>query len=211
MHLYACNVRFCIKAQCVPCGSNESSRTCCASSRPCGIKKAHVVSPDSLDDPYIGVRVHLRITIGVIGVLGIAACGTIMHGGSQDLGIASTPTGAQITIDNLNKGTTPMVASLSRKQNHVIHFTMDGYQPTDLNVTHSVSGWVWGNVLFGGVVGLAVDAITGGLYKLNSDEITASMAKTTTASAKSAGVYIVVVLKPDPKWQFVGQLQRAGR
>jgi hypothetical protein len=33
-----------------------------------------------------------------------------------------------------------------------------GFEAT---VTRSVSGWVWGNVVFGGLVGLAVDAISG--------------------------------------------------
>jgi hypothetical protein len=31
---------------------------------------------------------------------------------------------------------------------------MPGYQPIDLALTGSVSGWVWGNVAFGGLTGL---------------------------------------------------------
>lgn len=152
----------------------------------------------------------VQVLVGAAVLVGVAACGTIMHGGSQDLGIASAPSGAQVTIDNQNKGVTPMVASISRKQNHIIHFAMEGYQPTDVTVTHSVSGWVWGNVVFGGVVGLAVDAITGGLYKLNANEISATMPKG-VGMVKKDGVYIAVVMRPDPNWQRVGQMERAGR
>lgn len=151
---------------------------------------------------------HIVLTIALATMAG---CGTIMHGGSQDLGITSAPSGAQVTIDNQNKGITPLVANLSRKQNHVIHFAMDGYQPTDIAVTHSVSGWVWGNVLFGGVLGLAVDAISGGLYKLNSDQILATMPKGAVSRVTKDGLYLVVVMHPDESWQRVGQLQRIGR
>jgi hypothetical protein len=140
-----------------------------------------------------------------------SACGTIMHGASQDLGITSAPSGAQIAIDNQSRGVTPMVANLSRKQNHIIHFTMDGYQAVDIAVTRSVSGWVWGNIVFGGVVGLAVDAISGGLYKLNSDQILATMPKGSATKVGKDGAYIAVVMRPDPSWQKVGQLNRIGQ
>ena len=90
--------------------------------------------------------------------LALSACASIMHGTSQDVGISSTPTSASVSIDNSDKGQTPFVAKLSRKDNHVIHIAADGYQPADLTLTHSTSGWVWGNLLFGGIIGLAVDA-----------------------------------------------------
>lgn len=57
------------------------------------------------------------------------------------------------TIDNAASGQTPYVAKLSRKDKHIIHIAADGYQPADLTLTRSVSGWVWGNLLFGGLIG----------------------------------------------------------
>ena len=87
-----------------------------------------------------------------------------MHGTSQDLGISSSPTNATVMIDNVDAGKTPLVGKLSRKDNHIIKIQLGGYQPFEGTVTRKVSGWVWGNILFGGVIGLAVDAISGGLY-----------------------------------------------
>jgi len=70
-----------------------------------------------------------------------------------------------------------------------------------------VSGWVWGNLVIGGLVGLAVDAISGGLYKLTPDQMTATLSKQT--SATDAGMLqIFIVLRPDPDWQRIGQLTR---
>ncbi len=86
---------------------------------------------------------------------------------------------------------------------------MPGYQPFDLTLTHSVSGWVWGNVAFGGLIGLAVDAISGGMYKLSPEQLAASLATTTHASVSknNDGIYVVTVLKPQPEWTKLAQLQ----
>ena len=63
-----------------------------------------------------------------------------MHGTSQDIGISSSPTNASVTVDNSIKAQTPFVANLSRKDNHIIHITADGYAPADLTLTRSASG-----------------------------------------------------------------------
>ena len=141
--------------------------------------------------------------------LALTACATIMHGSSQDVGISSTPTSASVSVDNAERGQTPYVAKLSRKDNHIIHIAADGYQPADLTLTRSTSGWVWGNLLFGGIVGLAVDAITGGLYKLTPDQLSATLAKQSASVAHTKnGFYVVLVPAAEKGWLKVGQLQR---
>jgi len=86
--------------------------------------------------------------------LGLLACATILHGSSQDVGIASQPTGASVTVDNQMLGHTPVVAKLKRKDKHTIAVALDGYQPFEVTTTRSTSGWVWGNIVFGGLIGL---------------------------------------------------------
>ena len=48
----------------------------------------------------------------------LSGCASIMHGTTQDIGISSTPTGAQVAVDNKPLGNTPVVGKLSRKENH---------------------------------------------------------------------------------------------
>jgi hypothetical protein len=141
--------------------------------------------------------------------LSIAACGTIIHGTSQDVGVSSSPTNAQVTVDKKPVGQTPVVAKLSRKDNHIVTLTTPGYAPAELTLTRGTSGWVWGNLVFGGLVGLAVDAISGGLYKLTPDQLAGTLARqgASIAPAKD-GVYIVMVKTADPTWSKVGQLTR---
>lgn len=148
------------------------------------------------------------VTTGLIlAVLTLFSCATIMHGSSQEIGIQSRPTGATVSIDNQEFGKTPVIAKLSRKDNHLVHITLEGYQPFDATITRSTSGWVWGNVLFGGLIGLAVDAITGGLYKLKPEQVEAELARQSMESGlHDSDIIITVVLKPNPNWEKIGNL-----
>jgi uncharacterized protein YceK len=144
-----------------------------------------------------------------ITVLSVSGCATIMHGTQQDVGISSTPTGASVLIDNTEKGVTPVVLKLRRKENHTVRIQLAGYQPFESTLTHSVSGWVWGNIAFGGLIGLAVDAVSGGIYKLTPEQVEGSL-QTCHASVlkKDGGLYVVAVLEPQADWVKVAQLQR---
>ncbi|HEX6049392.1 MAG TPA: PEGA domain-containing protein [Gemmatimonadaceae bacterium] len=137
----------------------------------------------------------------------VAGCATIMHGTQQDVGFGSVPTNARITVDNQRTATTPTVMKLSRKDNHIVRIELDGYLPYEATLTRSVSGWVWGNIVIGGLVGLAVDAISGGLYKLTPDQMTATLGRQAGA-ADDGTLQVHVVLRADPAWERIGQLAR---
>jgi len=138
----------------------------------------------------------------------VLATGLSLHGTSQDIGISSTPSGALVSIDNKSFGKTPLFAKLSRKDNHLVKIEMAGYQPFEATITRSVSGWVWGNVLFGGLIGLAVDSISGGLYKLSPEQVVATLGKEGIGLLHQKDVICVaVVLKPDPSWQRIATLK----
>jgi hypothetical protein len=145
----------------------------------------------------------------LIAALTLGACASIIHGTHQDVGISSDPTGASVTVDGHLEGKTPYVASLRRKDNHVVRIELPGYKPFETTVTRSVSGWVWGNIVFGGLIGLGVDAISGGLYKLTPEQVSGSLASTMTSRVlRDDGVYVAVVLEPESGWQRIGQLER---
>jgi len=127
----------------------------------------------------------------IIAVATLSACASIMHGTSQDVGISSSPTTATVTLDNQHGGVTPFIAHLS--------------------LTRKTSGWVWGNIVFGGLIGLAVDAITGGLYNLTPEQLTSTLAaeKASIAPTKD-GIYVILVRETNPSWIKVGQLTPVG-
>lgn len=135
-------------------------------------------------------------------------CATIMHGTSQDIGISSNPTGAEITIDGREYGKTPAFVDLKRGDNHIIKIELTGYEPYEITTTKSLSGWVLGNILFGGLIGLAVDAISGGIYKLTPDQIMAELRKKGAENFYKDGLFIAVVLEIGDNWEKIGQLKK---
>jgi hypothetical protein len=140
-------------------------------------------------------------------ILSTGACASIMHGNKQGISVNSTPTGASVVVDGQPMGTTPAVLQLARKSTHVIQLNLDGYQPYEIALTRGTSGWVWGNIVFGGLIGLGVDAATGSLYKLSPETITADMQTRTAVIDGKQTIQIAVVMTPDPSWQKIGQLQ----
>ena len=141
-------------------------------------------------------------------VVSLTGCCSIIHGTRQDVGISSAPTGAMVKIDNVSSGNTPVVAKLTRKDNHFVRVELSDYQPFDMTLTRSVSGWVWGNIVFGGLIGLAVDAIDGAFYNLSPEQVSATLAANHASVSKTGdGIYLFAVLKPEPGWVKVGQLQ----
>lgn len=136
------------------------------------------------------------------------ACGTIMQGTTQEVGISSSPSNATVTINGQKKGTTPMIVDLKRKDSHMVSIELDGYETYETTLTRKVSGWVWGNIVFGGLIGLVVDATAGGMYKLTPEQISAELRNgTLSISETNDGFYIAIVLEPKSDWTKIGSLK----
>ena len=152
----------------------------------------------------------LAASLALACLLLLAGCASIMHGTTQQVSVASSPTGAQLSVNGMTMGTTPVIADLKRKDNPIIRVSLDGYQPFEMGLTRSVSGWVWGNIVFGGIPGLAIDAITGGLYKLSPEQVSAQLQRTDGDLAVEGGdaLVLTVILRPAPGMERVGTLQR---
>lgn len=147
------------------------------------------------------------ITISLFLLL-TQACGTIMQGTTQQVGISSNPSDANVTINGQTYGKTPMIIDLKRKDSHMVKIELDGYQPYETTLTRSTSGWVWGNILFGGLIGLVVDSSAGGMYKLTPEQIDSELRSTQAeALSNDDGLYIAIVLEADPTWEKIGSLE----
>ena len=99
-------------------------------------------------------------------------------------------------------------ATTPREDHHFIRIELEGYQPYEIVLTHKISGWVLGNLIVGGPIGLAVDAISGGLYELTPDQVQGDLRKSIATSKKSDELYIAAVMFPDPSWKKIANLVR---
>jgi hypothetical protein len=166
-----------------------------------------------LYDPKTSLEDSMKNTLALYACcLLLLSCGTIIHGATQDIGIGSSPSNASVTIDHITHGQTPMTAKLDRDKDHTVTIKLAGYEPYSATITKSVTGWVWGNILFGGLIGLAVDAISGGLYVLSPEQVQATLMAQPkkSASVGDDAISIQVVLAPQPRWVKVGELARIG-
>ena len=122
--------------------------------------------------------------IAAVGLwLSLSGCASIVHGGPRSIAIASTPPGAKVSIyDRGNTlvmtNTTPFVAQLPTKyayfkgQSYRLEFELAGHANAQATLDSSLSGWYFGNLLFGGLIGmLIVDPLTGAMYNLQPEKI----------------------------------------
>lgn len=110
--------------------------------------------------------------------LGLTGCSTIMTGTSQPFTVNSNVPKAKVWVDGGYVGEAPIVLSeLSTKKDHVIRIEAEGYNPVTEVIKREASGWVWGNIFLGGIIGLGVDMATGGLYIFEKDNITGNLTK----------------------------------
>jgi hypothetical protein len=139
----------------------------------------------------INVKAPALALLGALAILS-SGCATIVHSGPRDVPVASTPPGATVTIydrsgQQVMKQTTPFTASLRPKyayfkgQEYRVVFEMPGYQPAEVQLRSSISGWYFANILFGGLIGMViVDPNTGAMYNLMPNKIEQSLSPQAT-------------------------------
>ena len=155
-------------------------------------------------------RTALLIPFLLFTVLLFTQCATLIHVSRQDISFSSNPSKASVSIDNVEMGTTPVTLRLKRNMHHTVVIKLDGYQPYETKLTRKVSGWLAGNIIFGGLIGIVIDAAGGGMYKLTPDQIQAELRNQSASVVKEQdGIFITVVMQPRSDWQKVGQLERA--
>ncbi|MBC7627734.1 PEGA domain-containing protein [Ferruginibacter sp.] len=136
-------------------------------------------------------------------------CATIIHGSRQTVVIVCDPKKAAVDIDGINVGYTPYLARLTRKNKHLVKIEMDGYIPYEITLKRKLDGWIFGNIMIGGIIGIAVDAATGSMFSLSPKDVSATLKSTNKVfNPTKDEIYLTVVLRPDANWQKIGQLQK---
>lgn len=108
----------------------------------------------------------------------VAGCGVIFGGTRQSLRATSSPDGTAVrTMPETVEYKTPTSLSLERKQEYVLTFSMPGYTEQKVQLQRSIRGGIVVLDVFAGLVGVIIDAATGGWYKLSPDTVNVSLTK----------------------------------
>jgi hypothetical protein len=104
----------------------------------------------------------------VLGLaMALSACATVLGGTTQEVFIETDPPGAECKLDRLGASVawvkpTPGRANVSRsKETMVVTCVLNGYEQANDTLSSSFTGATFGNILVGGLVGIAVDAASG--------------------------------------------------
>jgi hypothetical protein len=135
----------------------------------------------------------------------LSGCATIVHSGPRPISVASAPAGAKVSIDDRSNtpvmtNTTPFVAKLATKygyfqgQSYRLVFEMPAHTTAEVNLTSSLSGWYFGNLVFGGVIGMIiVDPLTGAMFNLSPEKIDQSLTASQAQVIKDRTGFLVVL------------------
>lgn len=148
----------------------------------------------------------------LVSFLLLQSCATIVSGSRQTVKFNSIPAAATVFINEVEVGKTPVEKDLKRNQEYQVLIKMDGYKTYKTTLSKKFNEWYIGNIVFGGLIGLVVDPITGAMYKLTPNELTARLANDNSDVVFKDGgkdIHISVSLNIDPEWEQIGQLQKA--
>ena len=130
----------------------------------------------------------IKIAAAFAAILSLHGCASIVGESEYPVAVLSAPEGASFEIRNrsgqiVHTGNAPSTVTLKSGkgyfsgQTYTLLFKKDGYSDRTVTLDSDISGWYWGNILFGGLIGmLIVDPATGAMYKL-PESISADMGK----------------------------------
>ena len=126
-------------------------------------------------------RILTASTLAMACVL-LTGCASIVDGGRKSIQVNSDPPGATFTVYNREgatvdvgtNNTTPAKIKLKRYHNYFMGeqyklvFEAPGFYSGETVIKSKVDGWYFGNLLFGGLIGLViVDPLTGSMWTLS--------------------------------------------
>ena len=112
---------------------------------------------------------RLRLLAVLLAPLWLANCATIVEGTDQSVTVSTSPSGASCEMKR--KGTiiavvkpTPGAANIEKsKDNVTVTCEKEGYQTAATALRSEFQGMTFGNIIFGGLIGVAIDAGSGAM------------------------------------------------
>jgi len=121
------------------------------------------------------VRNIAFVALGLV----LSACATVTRGTTEQIQILSDPPGAQVHTSLGHSCVTPCTLQFARKDEFTVSYSKPGYVAQEVPVTTRVAGagaaGFAGNVILGGVVGMAADVATGSALEHVPNPVTVTL------------------------------------
>jgi PEGA domain len=118
-----------------------------------------------------------RILMSTLAVLLLPACASITRGSTQIWTAETEPAGATVTLSSGETCKTPCSLKKKRKRPFAVDLCLAGFERIETSVQSGIKGagaaGMAGNVIFGGLIGVGVDAATGATKDLTPNPLKA--------------------------------------
>lgn len=140
----------------------------------------------------------------------LSGCATIVSKSNYPINIESEPRGARVIVTDKHgaevvTARTPAVVKLKAgagyfaKASYSVKIVKEGYQEVIVPVEFKLNGWYFGNLLFGGFLGLLViDPLTGAMWRPKSDYHSVDLTPE-GKNAKAASLHIKLLEQTTPE------------
>lgn len=122
----------------------------------------------------------MKYTLPIIAItsLVLSNCASIVSKNSWPVSIQSQPSGVEFLVKKadgtvISNGKTPQIVTLDsgagyfKSGKYIVETKSRGKVVGSQELTASINGWYFGNILFGGLIGMViVDPLTGAMYRL---------------------------------------------
>lgn len=132
----------------------------------------------------------LVLSLALFAGIALSSCASIVSKSDWPVTISSNPAGAMIKVidedgDVVHTGVAPFSVTLSArdgfftKADYDVEATLAGHNTAHSRMSAKINGWYFGNIIFGGLLGLLiVDPATGAMWKL-TDKFTVNLSSPT--------------------------------
>jgi hypothetical protein len=141
------------------------------------------------------MKIKMKVVAIALSVALMSSCSSIISKSEYAVTINSNPDRASFVIVNrsgkkIHSGITPSTVTLKssagyfKGEAYTVKLTKGGFSSKTYKLTSSVDGWYFGNILFGGLIGmLIVDPATGAMYSL-PERVDVSLSKDMASTNK---------------------------
>jgi len=148
--------------------------------------------------------------LSILPFLALVNCATVVSKSSYPVSFTSNPSGCKVVVRNdkgavVHQGVTPSSAVLSARggyfkpASYTVDFSKSGRPAQSIQLTATLDGWYFGNLLVGGLIGmLVIDPSTGAMWSL-PENVTANLTPIASLDAPRAGKIRIVDRATLPK------------
>lgn len=150
----------------------------------------------------------MRKLIVLVFALATSACASLTTDSTQAVSVNSEPPGANCRVTGSNgfvtSLTTPGTVTATKGNGDLSIACTKGSLAGSGTLPEEVAGMVLGNILFGGIIGVGIDAATGKMWKY-PPAVTVGLTETNTSPAPTPAV------TPQPATPPTGTTQEPGK